>query len=123
MSQNNRTLYRLYKKQNRIEVSKEFARKNDIIVLLKGFNTIITDGEKTIINPTGNSSMASGGMGDCLTGMIASFVGQGYKPLKATCIAAYIHGYSGEKLSRNMFCVNASHILEDISFSIKEIQS
>lgn len=110
-------------KQNRIEVSKEFAQENNLIVLLKGFNTIVTDGEKTIINPTGNSSMASGGMGDCLTGMIAAFIAQGYEPIKATCIAAYIHGYSGERLSREMFCVNASHILEDIPFSIKKIQS
>jgi NAD(P)H-hydrate epimerase len=112
-----------YIKQNRIEVSKEFAKENNLIVLLKGYNTIITDGEKVIINPTGNSSMASGGMGDCLTGMIASFIGQGYKPISAACIAAFIHGYSGEKLSRKMFCVNASHILDDIPFSIKEIQS
>lgn len=111
-----------YIKENRIEISKKFAKENNIIVLLKGYNTIITDGEKTIINPTGNSSMASGGMGDCLTGMIASFIGQGYKSISAACIAAFIHGYSGEKLSRNMFCVNASHILEDIPFSIKEIQ-
>ncbi|WP_411678942.1 NAD(P)H-hydrate dehydratase [Clostridium thailandense] len=111
-----------YIKQNRIEVSKQFAKENNIVVLLKGFNTIITDGEKTIINSTGNSSMASGGMGDCLTGMIASFVGQGYEPIKAAYIAAYIHGYSGEKLSKNMFCVNASHILDDIPFSIKQIQ-
>ncbi len=111
-----------YIKQNRIEVSKQFAKENNVVVLLKGFNTIITDGEKTIINSTGNSSMASGGMGDCLTGMIASFVGQGYEPIKAAYIAAYIHGYSGEKLSKNMFCVNASHILDDIPFSIKKIQ-
>lgn len=111
-----------YIKENRIEISKNFAKENNIIVLLKGYNTIITDGEKTIINPTGNSSMASGGMGDCLTGMIASFIGQGYKPISAACVAAFIHGYSGEKLSKNMFCVNASHILEDIPFSIKEIQ-
>lgn len=112
-----------YIKENRIEISKKFAKENNIIVLLKGYNTIITDGEKTIINPTGNSSMASGGMGDCLTGMIASFIGQGYQTISAACIAAFIHGYSGEKLSRNMFCVNVSHILEDLPFSIKEIQS
>ncbi|MTK12114.1 MAG: NAD(P)H-hydrate dehydratase [Clostridiaceae bacterium] len=111
-----------YIKENRMEISKKFAKENNIIVLLKGYNTIITDGEKTIINPTGNSAMASGGMGDCLTGMIASFIGQGYKSISAACIAAFIHGYYGEILSRNMFFVNACHILEDIPFSIKEIQ-
>lgn len=111
-----------YIRENRLEVSQKFAKANNVIVLLKGYNTIITDGSITIINPTGNSSMASGGMGDCLTGMIASFIGQGYKAMDAACIAAFIHGYCGEKLSKKMFCVNASHILDNISFGIREFQ-
>jgi ADP-dependent NAD(P)H-hydrate dehydratase / NAD(P)H-hydrate epimerase len=108
-----------YIKQNRLEVSKKFAKDYNVIVLLKGYNTIITDGHTTVINPTGNSAMASGGMGDCLTGMIASFIGQGYKPMKAAYIAAFIHGYCGEELSKDMFCVNASHILESLPLIIK----
>lgn len=109
-----------YIKENRLEVAKKFAKENGVIVLLKGYNTIITDGRVTVINPTGNSAMASGGMGDCLTGMIASFIGQGYKPINATYLAAFIHGYCGEKLSNEMFCVNASHILENLPYIIKE---
>ena len=108
--------------QNRMEISKEFAKKYGVIVLLKGYNTIITDGDKTIINSTGNSAMASGGMGDCLTGMVASFIGQGYKIMNASCMAAYIHGYCGEKLSKNMFCVNATHVIEEIPYAIKDLQ-
>ncbi len=111
-----------YIRENRVEVSKKFAKENAVVVLLKGYNTIITDGYSTIINPTGNSAMASGGMGDCLTGMITSFIGQGYKTMESACIAAFIHGYCGEKLSKEMFCVNASHILKDIPFTIKELQ-
>ncbi len=112
-----------YIKQNRIEVSEKLAKEYGVIILLKGYNTVITDGVITMINPTGNSSMASGGMGDCLTGIIASFIGQGYKPLEAAYLAAYIHGYAGDKLSKKMFCVNASHVLENIPFVIKELQS
>lgn len=108
-------------KENRIEVAESFAKKHRCIVLLKGYNTVITDGYKTIINPTGNSAMASGGMGDALTGIIASFVAQGYEPLKATSISAFIHGYAGEKLSRKMFCVSASQLLEDLPYVIKEL--
>lgn len=108
-----------YIKENRLEVSKKFAKEHNVIVLLKGYNTIITDGNTTVINPTGNSAMASGGMGDCLTGMIASFAGQGYSPMKAAYISAFIHGYCGEKLSNDMFCVNASNILENLPFVIK----
>lgn len=48
--------------ENRIDIAKEFAKKNNIIVLLKGYNTVITNGENVFINTTGNSKMASGGM-------------------------------------------------------------
>ncbi|MBC2579564.1 NAD(P)H-hydrate dehydratase [Clostridium sp. DJ247] len=112
-----------YIKNHRIEVAKNFAKENQVTVLLKGYNTIITDGNRVIVNSTGNSSMASGGMGDCLTGMIASFIGQGYKIMEAAYIAAFIHGYCGEKLSKEMFCVNASHVLDKIPFAIKNFLS
>lgn len=108
--------------ENKIEIAREFAKKYDVVLLLKGFNTIITDGKTVQINPTGNSAMASGGMGDCLTGIITSLIAQGYDTLTAACIGAYIHGYCGDKLSNKMFCVNATHILEVLPFIIKEIQ-
>jgi NAD(P)H-hydrate epimerase len=112
-----------YINEHRIEVSKKLAQDYGIIVLLKGYNTVITDGEYVFINSTGNSSMASGGMGDCLTGIIASFIAQKYEPLKAAYISAFIHGYTGEKLSKEMFCVNASHVLESIPYIIKKFQN
>lgn len=110
-----------YIEKNRIEVSKKFARENDVVLLLKGYNTIITDGQMVAVNSTGNSAMASGGMGDCLTGMITSFVAQKYSAFKAACIGAYIHGLCGDRLSEKMFCVNASHIMDEIPFAIKDI--
>lgn len=106
---------------NRLDVAKEFAAQNNVILLLKGYNTVITDGHTLAVNSTGTSSMANGGMGDCLTGIIASFISQRYNPLEAACIAAYLHGYCGDELSKKMFCVNASNILEKISSSIKEL--
>jgi NAD(P)H-hydrate epimerase len=108
---------------NRISIAKEFANKYNIVLLLKGYNTIITDGKKVYVNPTGNSAMASGGMGDCLTGIIASLIGQGIPPFQATYIGAYIHGYCGEKLSKEMFSVNAEHILNELPFAMKELIS
>ena len=112
-----------YIKENRIEVAKNFAKKYDVILILKGYNTVITDGDKVVINPTGNSAMASGGMGDCLTGIITSFIAQGYDPMVAAYVGTFIHGYCGEKLSNNMFCVNASHVLDKLPMTIKEIQN
>lgn len=106
---------------NKTKVCKEFAKVHNVILLLKGYNTIITDGDKVYINSTGNSAMASGGMGDTLTGIIASFIGQGYNPLKATYMSAYIHGFCGETLSKDMFCVNATHIIDFLPYGIKMI--
>ncbi len=67
-----------YIEKNRLKLAREFAKENKVILLLKGYNTIITNGEKVFVNSTGNSAMASGGgMGDCLTGIIGSFISQG----------------------------------------------
>lgn len=110
-------------KESKIRIAKEFAREYDVIVLLKGYRTIITDGNYVFVNNSGNSAMASGGMGDTLTGIIASFIAQGYEPLEATYLAAFIHGYCGDKLSENMFCVNATHIIEELPFIIKDLMN
>ena len=90
-----------------------------VIVLLKGYETVITDGAYTYINTTGNSAMANGGMGDTLLGMITSFVGQGINQLMATVCAAYIHGYIGDKLAENLYTVNATDIISNIQKTIK----
>ena len=106
-------------RDNRLDVAKEFASKYKVIVLLKGYETVITDGAYTYINPTGNSAMANGGMGDTLLGMITSFVGQGINQLMATVCAAYIHGYIGDKLAENLYTVNATDIISDIQKTMK----
>lgn len=108
--------------KNRVSVAKEIAKANGIIVLLKGYNTVITDGEKTYINPTGNSAMASGGMGDCLTGIIAGLIAQGIDPFKAVYSGAYIHGYIGEKLSKDSYTVIARDVIDYLPKAIMEIK-
>lgn len=106
---------------NRIEESRRYAEKNHIVVLLKGYNTVITDGEKTIINTTGSSKMASGGMGDCLSGIIGSLVGQRKDLLNSAVLGAYIHGKSGDKLGEKRFSVNARDIIEIIPSVMEDL--
>ena len=110
-----------YVESNRIEVAKKFAKENNIIVLLKGHNTVITDGERVFINPTGNSKMASGGMGDCLTGIITSFVGQGLDLLQGTLLGAYVHGFIGDELSKESYIVNARDIISELPKTIEKL--
>ncbi|WP_034849313.1 NAD(P)H-hydrate dehydratase [Clostridium hydrogeniformans] len=110
-----------YINSNRIKVAEGFAKENNIIVILKGMNSVITDGENTYINPTGNSSMASGGMGDVLTGIICGLLAQGIPPLDATLIGAYVHGYAADLLEKDMYSISATVLAEKIPFVIKHI--
>ncbi len=82
--------------QNRIACAKSFAQENDCVVLLKGANTVVTDGKQVFVNTTGNPGMAMGGSGDMLSGMIGSFIAQGMTPFNAAKSAAYIHGLCGD---------------------------
>lgn len=87
--------------KGRIPIARDFASKYQVYVVLKGARTVIAEpGGGIIVNPTGNPGMASGGMGDVLTGMIAGFLVQGYSPLDAIQLAAYIHGASADCLAK-----------------------
>ena len=85
-----------YVQNHRIDVAKAFASEYGCTVVLKGANTIVTDGKSVFVNTTGNAGMAMGGTGDMLTGMVASFIAQGIIPLDAACCAVYIHGLCGD---------------------------
>lgn len=109
--------------KDRINIAKRFAKENKIVVLLKGYNTVVTDGDRVFVNNTGNSAMASGGMGDVLTGIIASLIGQGVNSFDASILGAYIHGYIGDELSIDNFIVSAMEIIRNIPNKIKELIS
>ena len=87
---------------DRCSGAKELAKELGCIVLLKGHETVITDGEKVFINPTGNPGMATGGSGDLLAGIITALVGQGIFPLEATAAAAWLHGKAGDLCAEEM---------------------
>ena len=78
------------------------ARETGSIVLLKGHETVITDGETCYVNHTGNPGMAVGGSGDVLAGMIVSLLGQGVPPLEAAACGAWLHGAAGDLCAAEM---------------------
>jgi len=82
--------------ENLVEMAESFAREYKLTLLLKGSTTIITNGEKTFLNVTGNTGLAKGGSGDVLSGMISSFMAQGLSPLEAAICGVYLHGLSAE---------------------------
>ena len=107
--------------KNKFEIAKEFSKKCGIILLLKGKNTIITNGEELFANSTGNSHMANGGMGDCLTGIICSLAGQKYDLMKSALIGAYLHGKIADELVRRRYTVNATDVIDNISKYMNKI--
>ena len=82
--------------ENRIESAKEFAQQSNSVVLLKGHNTVITDGDRVYVNPTGNPGMAVGGSGDVLAGIITALLGFGLEPIEAAACGAWLHGAAGD---------------------------
>lgn len=87
---------------DRLEKAREFCIKNGVYLVLKGAFTSIScpDGFQ-YFNSTGTKYMATAGAGDVLTGMITSFLGQGYIPLHAAICGVYHHGLAGELASQN----------------------
>ncbi|MBP1919692.1 NAD(P)H-hydrate dehydratase [Youngiibacter multivorans] len=108
--------------KNRIDTARSFAQEHKCIVVLKGYNTVITDGKTAYVNPTGSSAMAQGGMGDALAGIIGSLCGQGLEPLEAAILGTYLHGYIGDELAGENYIVKASEIIEAIPGCMKRLQ-
>lgn len=81
---------------NRQNVAETFSKKYGVITVLKGADTIITDGNTTYINYTGNPGMATGGSGDVLAGITSSLLAQGYSPTESANMGVFIHGTAGD---------------------------
>lgn len=88
---------------HRFKRAVEMAEKYNTVIVLKGaYTQIICPDGKTYFNSTGNSGMATGGSGDVLTGIITSFLGQGYNPVSSSILGVYIHGLAGDIAAEDM---------------------
>jgi len=67
-----------------------------LVVVLKGAGTIVTDGSRVHENETGNPGMATGGVGDILTGIIAGLIAQRLPAFEASLLGVYVHGLAGD---------------------------
>ncbi|HZV06062.1 MAG TPA: NAD(P)H-hydrate dehydratase [Gemmataceae bacterium] len=81
---------------HRQELAAEFARTHGVVVVLKGYGTVVTDGHRVYVNTTGNPGMASGGTGDVLGGLIAALIGQKLEIFAAAQLGVYLHGRAGD---------------------------
>ncbi|WP_343633928.1 NAD(P)H-hydrate dehydratase [Fluviicola sp.] len=82
--------------EDRIQTAKEKSAAYGIIIVLKGHHTAIIKDQEVVYNTTGNAGLAKGGSGDALTGIITSFLAQGYEPFDAAKLGVYLHGLAAD---------------------------
>lgn len=95
----------------------------DVILVLKGNETIVTNRTETYYNTTGNSGLAKGGSGDALTGIITSFLAQGYTPFNAAILGVYLHGTAADitTQSQSEESMLISDIIDNLGKGFKKI--
>jgi NAD(P)H-hydrate epimerase len=107
--------------KNREKYAVLAAEKYQVVVVLKGHNTIVTNSVFVYKNETGNSALSKAGSGDVLTGIIAGLYAQCKNPFYAAVLGVYLHGLTAEYASKDLteYSVLASNLLEYIPFSLK----
>ena len=108
----------------RNKITETFAKNNDIICVLKGHKTVVSDGKKIYVNNTGNAGMATAGSGDVLTGIISAFACIENKDLLLKiATAVYVHGLAGDFAAKEKTQVSmtANDIIDNICKAVKKI--
>lgn len=95
---------RLTKKWNndyeKLTLLRDFAKKHQVVVVLKGAHTAVTTPDGDIhFNSTGNPGLSTGGTGDVLTGILTALLAQGYDPVEAAVLGVFAHGLAGDRVA------------------------
>ena len=110
-------------KNNRKLIAKKYAKHYNSVIILKGHNSIVTDGLRGFyINRSGNPGMATAGSGDVLSGIVGAFLAQGLDGFRAAKYATYIHGLAGDLAAKDKTQMGliASDIIDNIPRAIKK---
>jgi ADP-dependent NAD(P)H-hydrate dehydratase / NAD(P)H-hydrate epimerase len=110
--------------RGRIGTARDFAVAHKVVLVLKGFRTVTaTPSGEVFINSTGNPGLATAGMGDVLTGIVASLVGQGMDPEKAAVAGVFLHGRAGDRVAERLGDrgLLASDVMDAVPQAIHEL--
>lgn len=110
-----------FEEQEMIQHQRDFSQNHQVYILQKGrYSKITTPSGEIIVNPSGNSAMATAGMGDVLTGLITSLLAQGYTPSQAVCYGCYLHGKAADELvyKESLYILTASQVIEQLPRTI-----
>jgi NAD(P)H-hydrate epimerase len=109
---------------DRVGVACDFAVNHGVFLVLKGARTVIAAPDGAVaINGSGNPGMASGGMGDVLTGIIAALLGQHYSPFDACRLGVFVHGLAADlsAAEKGMIGLIASDVVERLPNAFKKL--
>ncbi len=112
-------------KENAIEIARDFASKYQVILLLKGSTTIVTDGATTYLLKRGCPGMATAGSGDVLSGVLVGMLGYHEPTVKTVTAGSYLAGMAGELAQEKYtdISMKASDTIEMIPEAIKRIRN
>lgn len=88
--------------ETRLRIAHEFARARGVTVVLKGHRSVVCTPDQAYINTSGNPGMATGGMGDVLTGLVAALLAQGLSAFDAARLAVHVHGVAGDLCAKQI---------------------
>ncbi len=111
---------------DRVAAARAIARGANAVAVLKGYRTIVADPSGTaFINPSGNPGMATAGMGDALTGIIAGLLAQELEPLDAAVLGVFVHGLAADLAvddgAETEATLTASAVLEALSEAFERL--
>lgn len=108
-------------KRKRKELVKEFALRYNLTLVLKGRNTLVTNGREVFENETGSPALATAGTGDVLSGLIAGFIAQGVSSFLAAKVAVYLHGLAADlaEKEKTQSCLIASDLIDYLPQAIR----
>jgi ADP-dependent NAD(P)H-hydrate dehydratase / NAD(P)H-hydrate epimerase len=111
---------------HRLDLARTFAASHQVYVILKGHRTVIaTPTERAFINPTGNPGMATAGMGDVLTGIVAAWLGQLLDAEAACKLGVYLHGIAGDlaEAAEGEVALSAGDVLAHLGDAALEVSA
>jgi len=109
---------------DKIQKTRLFAKKYNLIVVVKGANTLIIDEKNVYVNSSGSPALGTAGSGDVLTGMIAGLLAQGYSSLDAARIGVYLHGLTANlyQLNNHPLSLIAGDIIDYIGVAYRKLE-
>ncbi len=111
---------------DRISAARRLAERTGATILIKGARSVIAAPDGTVfVNSSGNPGMATPGMGDALSGIVGTLLGQKMNPLDALALGVFLHGYAADRVARRMGRIGyiAGDVIDELPFALEALSS